>query len=363
MLDAILVNGFNLVTVDSVVIANNVATVTRSAGLNYLVDQVIEIAGATPAALNGQWRVASVSPGTNSLTFSTSGISNQTASGTITIKTPGLGWTLEFTATNKRVYRSPNEDSPRSYYLIDDTSSASNISCGGVNAYGAMTDIATGTELWHNGGTQTGFPRNYGYEFFACGDDRTFWLQGRGYYSYIASTYTNVWGIGDFISLKPNDAHNEFVSVSNYQAGAGSHGASLLQAIGWGTLSNVGRVLRRGVPGYPVRADGVPNVGQALSGYGGLPFPAVVDNNIVVTDALIREEGSGGTPVRGRCRGLYWVMSNQPLIATHSPQFVTGVVGLEDRVCALVYLYHLTTNNTSPFYPGRALFDIYGPWD
>lgn len=362
LLDAILVDGFNLVTVDSVVVNNNIATVTRSAGLNYLAYQVIEIAGATPSALNGQWRVESVNPGTNSLTFATSGISNQTATGTITIKTPSLGWERVFTDTNKRVYRSPNEDSPRSYFQIDDTSTTNDASLGGVNAYGSMTDVNTGLDQWHAGATSIGIPRNYGYEWFACGDDRTFWIHARGYFAYNAQVYSNVWGFGDYISLKPNDAYNEFVALARAYNGNNGWGGSFTQAGGWGIFFDVGRVIRRGNPGYAVRADGVSQVGQIVSGYSGLPFPSSVGNNIVVTDALIREEGAGGNPVRGKCRGLYWVMSNQPFASSWSPSFVDGVVGLEGRRCAVVYLQ---TNNTSNYslVSGRALLDITGPWD
>lgn len=103
VLDACLVDGFNLLTLDSLVVAGNVATATKN-GHGYKQYQIVEIAGASPAGLNGLWRVTAVT--SNTFTFTTSGISDQTATGTITCKTPGAGWEKPFTATNTAVYRS-----------------------------------------------------------------------------------------------------------------------------------------------------------------------------------------------------------------------------------------------------------------
>lgn len=102
LLNAVLVDGFNSLTLNSLVVASNVATGTK-ASHGYKLHQIIEIAGATPAGLNGQWRVTSVS--TDTFTFTTSGISDQTATGTITAKTPGCGWEKSFTGTNVAIYR------------------------------------------------------------------------------------------------------------------------------------------------------------------------------------------------------------------------------------------------------------------
>lgn len=102
ILNACLVDGFNQVTLTSLVVASNVATATYTAH-GFLQYQIIEIAGATPSSLNGTWRVATSAA--NTFTFSTSGISDQTATGTITCKTPGAGWEKAFTGTNTVVYR------------------------------------------------------------------------------------------------------------------------------------------------------------------------------------------------------------------------------------------------------------------
>src|SRR5574338_205768 len=81
VLDACLLNGFNLVTVDSLVVAGNVATLTRAAGISFEVNQVVLVAGATggAAALNDEWCITAVS--STWIKFACPGISDQTATG------------------------------------------------------------------------------------------------------------------------------------------------------------------------------------------------------------------------------------------------------------------------------------------
>lgn len=145
VLDACLVNGFGTVTLDSLVVAGNVATGTVSGGHGFAmiggaVGPVIRIAGATPSALNGDWRLASV-PGATTLTFATSGIGDQTATGTITAARPPLGFAKAFSGTNKAAYRAIAETSSRLYLRVDDTSTTS----ARVRGYETMSDVDTGT--------------------------------------------------------------------------------------------------------------------------------------------------------------------------------------------------------------------------
>ena len=107
LLDACLVNGFDQVTLNSLVVADNVATGTVNPNHNFTMTgntgPVILIAGATPSELNGEWRIASI-PGSTTFTFITSGITNQTATGTITAKRAAAGWTKALSGTNKAAY-------------------------------------------------------------------------------------------------------------------------------------------------------------------------------------------------------------------------------------------------------------------
>ena len=362
LLDAILVDGFGLVTLDSVTVSNNVATAVRTAGVTFLLNQVIEIAGATPSALNGQWRVASIDAGSNSFTFATAGVSDGAASGTITCKTPSLGWERVFSSGNKRAYRSLNSLSPRSYYRFDD--STTGLHGASMLAYEAMTDIDTGYNQWLNSSAiannYCGFPRYQDGNWAVFGDDRTFYSLG---YHKAASVFpTCPFVMGDYVSLKPNDQKNE-IALHSYcpNASVTVYGKTL-----WTFQSTYDTTFQ---PLYAsLHDDAYGNLGHVpvtartfndASGYGGPTFPSVADNGLFVTEHWFREQSSG-TPIRGKMRGSYWVLANQPLLSTILPTFIEGVIGLEGKLCALV-MNHMYLS--SAWYEGRILFDLTGPWD
>ncbi len=143
VLDACLVDGFGSVTVDSLVVASNVATATVSAGHQFAMlgttGPVIRIAGATPSGLNTDVRVNVTSA--TQFTFATTGISDQTATGTITAKRAPAGFSKAFTGTNKAAYRSLDVASTQLYLRVDDTGTTN----ARVRGYEAMSDVDTGT--------------------------------------------------------------------------------------------------------------------------------------------------------------------------------------------------------------------------
>lgn len=151
VLDACLVNGFGSVTLNSLVVSGNVATGTVNAGHGFsmignVVGPVITIADATPVGLNGEWRIASI-PNSTTFTFATTGISDQTATGTITAKRSPAGFEKAFSGTNKAVYHINNINSFGNGFLrINDPSATATI-----NTYVSMTDIDTGVDSWGPG--------------------------------------------------------------------------------------------------------------------------------------------------------------------------------------------------------------------
>jgi hypothetical protein len=153
VLDACLVNGWGSTTVDSVVIAGGIATVTRGAGHPFEADMVCEIAGATVTGgtLNGQRKVIASLSATQ-YTIDADGIPNQTATGTITHKIAAAGWQKVFTGTNIAVYRSQDVTGTRFYLRVDD-SGANNAR---VVAYETMGDINTGTGAFPRESQQSG---------------------------------------------------------------------------------------------------------------------------------------------------------------------------------------------------------------
>ena len=144
ILDACLVNGFGSVTLTSLVVASNVATATCSGGHNFSMvgstGPVITIAGATPSGLNGEWRVTVTS--STQFTFVTSGITDQTATGTITAIRSPAGWTKLYNGTNKAVYQRTTIGATSMLLRVDDSTTT----YASLNAYESMSDVDTGTD-------------------------------------------------------------------------------------------------------------------------------------------------------------------------------------------------------------------------
>lgn len=142
LLDACLINGFDTRTINTLVVSGGVATATISAGHGYLQHAVVRIAGATPADLNGDWRIKSVTA--SQLTFDCPGIADGSATGTITVMNAPAGWTKPFSGTSKAVYRSADLLSTRFYLRVDDADAR----YSRVRGYESMTDVDTGADLF-----------------------------------------------------------------------------------------------------------------------------------------------------------------------------------------------------------------------
>jgi hypothetical protein len=104
VLNACLINGFGLKNVDSCVITGGVAKLNISTGHSAVVGSIVQVANAVPAALNGEQRVTAITP--VSVSFATS-LSDQTATGAITVKQAPAGWVSPFVGTNIATYKSP----------------------------------------------------------------------------------------------------------------------------------------------------------------------------------------------------------------------------------------------------------------
>jgi hypothetical protein len=230
VLDAFLVNGFGSQTASSVVVASNVCTVTVPSSHPFEVDSTITIAGATPAGLNGDWTVSAI--GANTVSFVTSGISNQTATGTITVKLTPAGWAKVYSGTNLAVYRSPDVTGTRRYLRVDDTGTTN----ARVVGYEAMTDVNTGTNpfpsaLQVSGGAY--WPKANAANATArgwtlVGDAKTFYLHTHTATVSIGSAGL-IWGFGDFSSERYGDPYAcvLFASPTDVAAGTAAHGSSL----------------------------------------------------------------------------------------------------------------------------------------
>lgn len=149
VLRAALVTGMGATNVQSLVVASGVATATYATEHGYLDRQVVLIAGANEAPLNGEHRVTVT--GTHTLTFGTSQ-PDGTATGSITSKLAPAGWLEAFTGTDVAVFQSQHEDATGCMLRVDDTGTTT----ARVVGYKTMTNVDTGSGAFPSEAQQAG---------------------------------------------------------------------------------------------------------------------------------------------------------------------------------------------------------------
>ena len=138
LLKACLIDGFGASGVISLAVSGGVATATFAAAHPYKRDVTMAVTGATPAGLNGNKRVLSVTSTTAS--FDATGIADGSASGTITAKVAGAGWIEAFAGTNLIALKPSVPEATGMLLRVDDTGTTS----ARVRGYEFMTDITSG---------------------------------------------------------------------------------------------------------------------------------------------------------------------------------------------------------------------------
>lgn len=339
VLDGCLVDGFGSVTVNSLVVASNVATATVSAGHQFAMigttGPVIRIAGASPAGLNGDWRITVTSATT--FTFTTTGISDQSATGTITAKRAPAGFSKAFTGTNKAAYRSDIIVGSRLYCRIDDNYTT----YSRIRGYETMSDVDTGTGLFPTDAQISG--GGYVYKASAANRAWSLFSDGRIVYFFCDAAGSNYF-YGGFV----------FGDIDSYVAGD-AFGCVLLcgtSTAGSPPLYN----LANAVGGYIARS--YTQVGGSINsaryshgkmlylGSGGQTYPAPADNRIHLWPVECWE---GTTLARGMMPGLW-----NPIHAANTPHglVITDIPNLPGRT--------LLIQRTGGDY--FCAIDLTGPW-
>lgn len=392
LLDALLVNGFNLKPVLELTRDDTSATATMSSGHNFRVDQVVRIEGCEEPEYNGDFTITAVTA--SSVSFSVSGepASPATTVLGITAKIAPLGFEIAFTGQNKRAYRSPNPLSTRPFLRVDDSLPAGYTTTwakfGRVTLAEDMVDIDTfvgarapfdpaapnANELpsgsgasMYSGWFKWYFARNNTAENYGeasagarswvlVGDDRGFFLacaSGWGGDLRVLYTFT------DFDSYKPGDNYASFLTASDRYQTVGAWPVSYPSEECYSThsLQTTGKICMRDYTqvGGNVRLglfslnDGN---NQNISGRSGnIPFPNGPDYGLILHPIYLRE-GSGH--LRGFLPGIYWIHQNQPYPHMTLIDQVLGYVGRKFLIVTLNYAHE---GNTSGF-----AFDITGPW-
>jgi hypothetical protein len=398
LLDACLVNGFNLKPITSITSAEGVATVTIDAGHLYQVNQVILIAGANQAEYNGEKRVLSVT--STKLTYAVTGTPASPATGdTLTVKAAPLGFEKVFSGTNKGVYRSKNILSNRPYLRVDNAKApqyndawAKKAKVGMAQGMSDM-DTVVGAQApydplnphqnWQTtGDTDSGnvvdgwykwyYARNpyphYNYEvhgpqtynrpWVLVGDDRGFYLFNE--HATEGCTGRAGYCFTDFESYRQGDPFNTLLAATAYYARVDAGTGYGSTTYNWfnRTLDFTGKTLMRDhtLLGGNQRVGLTSlntNNGQTISGrVTGIPFPNPVDYSLILHPTYLIQEGSKG--MRGKLPGLMWVHNDYPL---QDLDIVENVVGYTGRKFLMVKMNYENEGATSTM-----AVDITGPW-
>ena len=247
LLDACLVNGFNLQTVSAITRTDSTATATLTAGHGFTVDQVMLVAGSDQPEYNGEFTVTAVTSTTVSFTVNGTPVTPATTATSLTMKVAPLGFEIAYTGTNKRAYRSPNPRSNRPFLRVDDSLPTGYTTTwakfGRVTIAEGMSDIDTfvggrapwdpaaptrnevpsgsGTTMytgwfkWYyarqNHAETSGDNGHWGRSWVLIGDDRGFFLSNASGY---AGDMRILHAFTDFDSYKAGDNYASYLTAS-----------------------------------------------------------------------------------------------------------------------------------------------------
>jgi hypothetical protein len=361
ILDACLVNGFGLKTVDSLVVAGNVATANISTGHSAEKDTVVLIAGATPAELNGEWKVASTT--TTTITFVTAGILDQTAAGTITLKLAPAGWAKPFSGTNLAAYKPTDVTATGCLLRVDDTLAKTARLVG----YETMSDVNTGTGPFPTVAQKSGgvwWSKSNAADAssrpWVLVSDGRFFYSGRAHYPAFA-TNGNGYELAVFGDFLPTKSSDPFGATLTGQAADTSSADPVILNNYWysaPTTTTDDLYIARSYTGLGSSIRLVRTMPSLLAttinwtsgGFGG-PYPNPPDGGLYVVPHFLFE---GTTLIfRGTSPGFYGCPQVVPTGSFAARDSVTGVTGLPGKT-----LKALTCTSSG----GVCFFDITGPW-
>lgn len=356
VLDAVLKDGWGSVTVDSVVVASSVATVTRAAGISFVLDQVVLMAGATPSGLNGEKRALSVTATT--FTFDATGISDQTATGTITAKVAPLGWDKPYSGTNLAAYRPADVTGLRMYLRVDHTSALT----PRVVGYETMSDVNTGTGPFPTATQMSGglyWPASHtangtAVNWVIFGDHAGFYIGVQTNTAHTSGITVLYW-FGDVIPKKSGDAYCCKISGANASLAAAT---SSTEDESYSGIAKTRTFLSRSVTQLGSSRAGTSYapglVSNQFSGGSSQVFvyPNTADNALYVVQPICAEGVTSNLAIRGLMPGLFLSPQNCVSFFAHLDR-VLGVASLTGRAVYAVYLQGT---------PSLAFFDATGPW-
>lgn len=143
-------SGFGSAAITNVSVASGVATATVATGTPYEVGSVIRVAGATPAGLNGDFRVTKSTSTTVSWATSVADMSTAASAGTV--KVAPMDWAIPFSDGNKVIVKPSAPQASGGSLWLD----ASNGLAARVRGFESVSAIDTGTGPFPTDAQQSG---------------------------------------------------------------------------------------------------------------------------------------------------------------------------------------------------------------
>ncbi len=144
VLDAVLVNGYNTLSVSSITRSDSTATVTTSTAHDFVTNDSVTITDATETEYNGKFRITRT--GSTTFTYTVTGTPSTPATGTITCKRASAGFEKKYTGAEKAVYRSTRSDSNKHYLrVVDNSTGGASYKSALCYSWESMDDVDTGT--------------------------------------------------------------------------------------------------------------------------------------------------------------------------------------------------------------------------
>jgi hypothetical protein len=364
LLTAVLVDGYATASVSGITRSGSVATVTLAdANSSLTTGDWVTIAGANQADYNGEHQIT-VTSGTT-FTYAVANSPATPATGTITYKKSGAGWTKPFTGTNKAAFRGAATNNSAQFYVRLDESGGTT---GGqkecaVRAYESMSDVDTGTGpfptvaqaanglCWRKSNTADSTARAW----TVVADDRGFYLQVN--HGGTAAT-TSMQYFGWFPSYKAADAYN-CVLAGDATFNTATAVSGLMLGGRWNAMtmrtecciarsgSQIGGAIGAMALGVGAGTNDSPLGSTASTS---VVYPNASDDALWQVPVLICD---GGNNVRGRFPGAY--AHAHAVIPVNNYDLVSGVNGLPG-------VTEIALDGKSSGTPGMLFIDITGPW-
>lgn len=210
LLKAVLVTGFGIKSVSTLTYDSVAQTITATvaAGHKYLVDQIVELSGANESGFNGEFRVTSITSTTVVMGLDNGTPSAASATGTLSMKIPSLGWAVEFedAANYKIIFKRTDPASTPLRMCIDNSAWSGWNNNSGFLAKVLMienpTDINTFATVYEHR-----WPCSHSYssrDWQIVGDSRIIYFLPR----FSNEKYRGLYMFGDINSIRPGDNYH-----------------------------------------------------------------------------------------------------------------------------------------------------------